>query len=153
MLSVRPYLVPRLCTPLLFKLNLLGCQICRLNSAQAPGSILTSGWKNSSCCCPTVLIRCCHPDYSFVVPNLVTHSDKWTVWHIPLFLSLCLGYFFGAQALRGWGHSLLKCLALVSKSPEDCVLFFDLVTCKWTSPGVAFYLLELLCTAYIWLIF
>lgn len=46
--------VPRHCTALLPQLNPLGCHGCRLSSAQAPGSILTSGWKNLSCCHPTM---------------------------------------------------------------------------------------------------
>ena len=72
-------LVPGLFAPLLPMLILFGCQGCRLSFAQAPGAILTSGWKNSSCCRPTALICSCQPGYLLLVPHLVAHSDKWIV--------------------------------------------------------------------------
>lgn len=60
---------------------------------QALESILTSGRKNLSCCSPTVLIWSCHPGCLLLVPNLVLHSDKWIVWHMPLSLSPSLVIF------------------------------------------------------------
>lgn len=111
-----------------------------LQAQLCPGPRINPDWKNSSCCCPTVLTCSCHFSYLLVVPNLVTHSDKWIVWHISLSLSFCLGYFPGTEALRGWGHSLLKCPTLASGSLGVCVLplpckktFLGWLSASWDS--------------------
>ena len=70
----------------------------------------------------------CHPGYLLVFPHLVTHSDKWIVWRIPLSPNHCLGYFLGSQASEAEDiHSLLESSALVSSPVGVYILPFALV--------------------------
>ena len=93
----------------------------------------------------------CHPVYLLVFPHLVTHSDKWIVWRIPLSPNHCLGYFLGSQLLRGWGHSFLAWkLCPGFQSRWGLHLAFCPCTCKQTSPEMASCLLGLLSAALIY---